>query len=496
MIQRLHRAARIAGRIAIRGAGAIVLAVALVAAGFLLYALEALPPLERWHVERLEGEFDADRDRDLDLDGYRRLEDALFAAIPDFGALAAWSRFDPDGQVRRLAGDARWNRTVRIGSPATRGAALLLHGLTDSPYSMRALAQVLADAGFEVTVLRLPGHGALPSGMVRMRLEDWDAAVRLAARDVAQRVPPGGRFVVGGYSTGATLSLQYVLDALREPGLRRPDGLVLVSPAIAVSPLAVLSNAMDLASVAPFRPLQKAHWQEIRPEYDPYKFNSFAVNATRQVRAATLRLQASLAQAERSGSLASLPPTLAFQSVVDATVGASPTIDLLFARLTGARHRLVLFDVNRHGRLAPVQRPESRRLVDRAISGPRAWSLTLIVNRAPETGEVESRSYPPGGIDPKVRPLGLAWPQGVVSVGHVALPFPPDDPVYGFADGSGANGVPSLGTWLLRGEEGAVTFPLGAFTRLRSNPFWPVVADEVRTAYCGASGDQPPPSAL
>ena len=44
----------------------------------------------------------------------------------------------------------------------------------------------------------------------------------------------------------------------------------------------------------------------------------------------------------------------------------------------------------------------------------------------------------------------LAWPANLVSLGHVALPFPPDDPVYGFIPGSGHNGVPSIGSWLLR----------------------------------------------
>ena len=59
-----------------------------------------------------------------------------------------------------------------------------MHGLTDSPYSMRAVAEVLYRRGFEVTVLRLPGHGTLPSMMTEMHARDWTAAVELAARDV------------------------------------------------------------------------------------------------------------------------------------------------------------------------------------------------------------------------------------------------------------------------------------------------------------------------
>jgi alpha-beta hydrolase superfamily lysophospholipase len=479
MTSRVRRIASRAGRLALR---AVVLGAAIAAAvagGFLLYALEALPPLEPWHVARLDGEFDADRDANLDFEGYRRLEDRLFGGIPAFGASGRWSRWDPDGQVRRLAGDAPWNRSFRIGSPARRGAALLVHGLTDSPYAMRPLAEVLAGAGYEVTVLRLPGHGALPSGMVRMRLEDWQAAVRIAARDVASRVPADGRFVVGGFSTGGALTLQYTLDALAEPSLRRPDAVVLLCPAIAVSPLAALSNLMDLATVVPYAPLQKAHWQEIRPEYDPYKFNSFAVNAIRQVRRATLRLQASLLEAEESGRLASMPPVLAFQSAVDATLGSDPVVDLLFSRLPGPRHRLVLFDVNRYRGLALLQRPDTGQLVDRVAAQGRRYALTVVANRSQDSPEVEARAYAPGSSEPAVRPLGLAWPPGFVSLGHVAVPFPPDDPVYGYLPGSGANGVPSLGSWALRGEEGAIVLPLGALTRLRSNPFWPVVAEEV-----------------
>ena len=103
----------------------------------------------------------------------------------------------------------------------------------------------------------------------------------------------------------------------------------------------------------------------------------------------------------------------------------------------------------------------------------------MIANRSTETLEVESREYAPGSAEAEATPVGLSWPPGVVSLGHVALPFPPDDPVYGYLPGSGANGVPSLGSWALRGEEGAIVLPLGALSRMRSNPFWEVVVREV-----------------
>ena len=67
----------------------------------------------------------------------------------------------------------------------------------------------------------------------------------------------------------------------------------------------------------------------------------------------------------------------------------------------------------------------------------------------------------------------------MVSLGHVALPFRPDDPVYGLLPGSGADGLPSFGSLTLRGENGALLFPLGALTRLRSNPFWPLIEQQI-----------------
>jgi hypothetical protein len=79
----------------------------------------------------------------------------------------------------------------------------------------------------------------------------------------------------------------------------------------------------------------------------------------------------------------------------------------------------------------------------------------------------------------EVRPTALDWPAGLVSLGHVALPFPSDGPAYGFVPGSGRDGIPGIGSWLLRGENGAITLSLGSLTRLRSNPSWALIDEDV-----------------
>lgn len=489
-------------RRALIGVACLLLAVA---GGFTGYALLALPALEPWHTEVLDGEFDADEHAALDFAGYQALEGALFeqsarwiAQQADHPRLRA-TRFDPQGVSQRLAQGAPYNRSYRLAvtQGPVRGTALLVHGLTDSPYSVRALAEALHAQGIEVTALRLPGHGTLPSMLTRVRLEDWEGALRLAVRDVAARTPAGAPFYLGGYSTGGTLVLNHALQALDDPALRRPDRLLLIAPAVEITAAAFFANVMDIAAVLPGGALQKVKWQAVLPEYDPYKFNSFPVNATRQVRNATRALQASLAKVAQQGRLRELPPVLAWQSLVDSTIGTRPLVDRVFARLDDPAHRLVLFDVNRYRGLAPVSSDAPRVLRERVLAQPRRWQLALVTNRDEDSVDVRAVNVEAGSLagasardatpasaaDPAaVDAAALRWPNDVISLSHVALPFRPDDPVYGVLPGSGANGLPSLGSLALRGEEGALQFPLGSLARLRSNPFWAVIEDQVRQA--------------
>jgi alpha-beta hydrolase superfamily lysophospholipase len=475
-------------RIWLWGRRLAVTAVALCAAmiiGFAAYAVLAFPPLQPWHTEILTQEFSAERDGGLDFDGYLKLEDRMFAEMR--AKTARWdraseayvySRFNPASRTSLLAEGAPYNRSFRLRRPDAVGQALLIQGLTDSPYSMKALAESLHARGFEVTVLRLPGHGALPSMMTRMTVRDWTAAVRIAARDVAGRAAADQPFYIGGYSTGGTLALQYTLDALEDASLRKPDRVLLVSPALEIPRIADVANLLDMLAAVPVPQLQKARWQGLAVEYDPYKFNSFPINATRQVNRATKTLQRDLARAAKSGRIARMPPVIAWQSVVDSTVGSNGVADILFARLRGPRHQLVLFDVNRQDAFGAVQRPAARALVDRLTKGARGYTLDVVANTTANDRRVSVRRLTPDGRL-TARETALEWPETLVSVGHVALPFRPDDPVYGLNPGSGRNGMASLGTWQFRGEAGAVTVNLGAFTRPRSNPFWPLIDEEV-----------------
>ncbi len=72
----------------------------------------------------------------------------------------------------------------------------------------------------------------------------------------------------------------------------------------------------------------------------------------------------------------------------------------------------------------------------------------------------------------EVEYLDLAWPRGVVSLSHIALPFPPDDPLYGQHPPVGGTLI-FLGDMAIKGERGLLKIPGDWLLRLRYNPFYP-----------------------
>ncbi|HET9762567.1 MAG TPA: alpha/beta fold hydrolase [Casimicrobiaceae bacterium] len=463
------------------------LAAGVLATIILVFAVQArvrLPELHAWHRVTLEQEFRAGRaDAPASFTEYLALEGRLFAEmhrrlLADSGAAdtGAFSRYNPKSVVARLALETNYNRSYEL-APAgeTRGAVLLVHGLSDSPYSVRALADTFVAQGYYVLALRLPGHGTVPAGLVDVSWEDWYGAVVLAARHAAAKAGPGKPFVAGGHSTGAALLTLYSLRALADPRLPRPQRLYLVSPAIGISPSAALTEVV--ASLAAIPAFEKSRWLDVLPEYDPYKYNSFPVNAAKQIYRLTRELQRALDAETRSGRVAQMPRVIAFQSIVDATITAGEVVRGLLGRLPPSGHELVVFDINRSENLEGWIAPGPLQDLERLRAATKLpFRLTLIANRARDTRAVAAYARAAGERDVVVENLPYQWPAGVFSVGHVSLPFPIDDPVYGLAPTAGQF---NLGALAAKGESGALVVRAGTFERLRSNPFWGVIQAKV-----------------
>jgi hypothetical protein len=165
---------------------------------------------------------------------------------------------------------------------------------------------------------------------------------------------------------------------------------------------------------------------------------------------------------------------LAFLSVVDATIPPRTLIDTLFFRLAAEGHELVLFDVNRHSETGSLLRSNPDELVKQLLAATRLkYGLTLITNSSPDSDEMVARKREAGSAEDFETPVNFAWPEGVFSLSHIALPFPPDDPIYGSTpDEDETHPWITLGSVAIRGERGLLLFPDSYFMRLRYNPFY------------------------
>jgi alpha-beta hydrolase superfamily lysophospholipase len=436
-----------------------------------------------WNSQQLSNEYSAGHSQGIDsFRAYLALEEKVFTQL-DEQIYSATGRGPHFALARYSAGsisDPRqrqpdWNRSFELTREVPSAGALLLHGMTDSPYSLRALGQTLHQRGYQVVGLRLPGHGTAPSGMTRVSWQDMSAAVELAMTHLGNRVGDKPIHIIG-YSTGAALALDYALQL--EQGRPSPPAtsLVLISPAIGISPAAALAKWKRRLGLLPG--LAGMAWLQIEPEFDPYKYNSFATNAAEQVHALTSSVASRIAARNQPGKM--LPPILVLKSTVDATVSNDAVVDRLLMHLAPNRHQLVLFDINRFAANASLLVDDPGPFTTRLIEDQQLpFGFTLVANE--DSGSRSVKAYykaPYSGKLSRSEALDLAWPDGVFSLSHVALPFPPDDPLYGRYPPTNPHEL-FLGQQAFQGERGVLKIPGDFLLRLRHNPFYDYLESRV-----------------
>jgi hypothetical protein len=145
----------------------------------------------------------------------------------------------------------------------------------------------------------------------------------------------------------------------------------------------------------------------------------------------TQALQDQISRLAREGRLVELAPVLTFQSVVDFTVSTRAIITSLYAHLPANGSEPVLFDANRSAKLGPLLSTAADAVLTRILPSPSRPFRTVVITNAAGGQEVEECVVEAGADAEHERLLGLAYPLGVFSLSHVALPFPPSDGLYG-----------------------------------------------------------------
>jgi len=247
---------------------------------------------------------------------------------------------------------------------------LLLHGLTDSPYMLRAMANSLAQQ-YPCALLRgllLPGHGTLPGDTLAMKYEQWQATTEFGVESFRDEVD---ELYLVGYSTGSSLSLDYVES---HPEDELIAGLIMLSPALKAS--------SDSAALAPWLRLVK-RWLNVEADADAVKFESFSLNAAAEFYQLTRGLNSAF---ETSLQM----PVFMAISGDDATISAEAAREFFCTKTDPANRWMIWYQAE-----ASDSKPDS------------ICSGLHVVSAA----------------EPAYR---------MISYAHTSITLPPDDPHYGF----------------------------------------------------------------
>ena len=236
--------------------------------------------------------------------------------------------------------------------PYRRGV-LLTHGLSDSPYTMRHLAEFFRQNGFRVMAILLPGHGTQPGDLLEVTWREWAKTVAYGAYMLAEEAD---EIYLAGYSTGAALSIYH---GMRDSRVR---GLFLFSPALEITRWAALAKLHKLYSWL----IPSARWVDIKPDLDIYKYESFTMNAAAQTYALTRVISRQL----RKQGLDI--PVFVAASADDITV-KTPVILEFVARARHQLGRLVLY-TSEPGNFSSAIPAEKVELVSSVVSGQKILS--------------------------------------------------------------------------------------------------------------------------
>jgi esterase/lipase len=231
---------------------------------------------------------------------------------------------------------------LRPNNPSKK-ACLLIHGLYDSPLTMKDIANRLVTEGYIARGMLLPGHAGNPEDLHSITLEDWQKSVEKQVDELLNEVD---EIALLGFSTGGALAIDYVLS--------HPDvsisHLILLAPAIKIrTPFSCLIPLIHLLSHG----IPALKWLQKKNSEDYARYTHHSTNGAYQVYRLTQQL--------KNFTLNQLPPTLAVTTEDDMVI-SSETAQNLFQHPKTDQHQLLCY--------AKTQQPERKNTHYRLSSFP------------------------------------------------------------------------------------------------------------------------------
>jgi carboxylesterase len=221
--------------------------------------------------------------------------------------------------------------------PGSGLSALLIHGLTGTPYEMRYLGERLAEQGIRVRGVRLAGHAAAPEDLGQSTQENWYESVVRGFEDLRGYGDP---IVAVGLSCGAVLAAR-----LAEDQPEAVAGLVMLAPAFFLPPY----QTVALRAISVLGAMTKTIYLHNQRSSDIHDQAAVLVHPTCRLMPLCgpielLKLSAIVrARLDRIRQ-----PALIMHSINDHTCPAKKNVDYLMQRLGSARKRAVMLDESYH----------------------------------------------------------------------------------------------------------------------------------------------------
>ena len=204
----------------------------------------------------------------------------------------------------------------------SKGVALLLHGLYDSPYVMKDIGLFFNEKCYQSRFLLLPGHGTVPGDLRNLQYTQWTKAVDTVVKQTKKDYKKE-KIVIAGFSTGAGLALNYASDHAADV-----QALFLFAPLVDLSMKPVFGAGL-VETLGEY--VQKGE------ELDTFKYESVTANSVLQA-----NQLAKIVSKKLSNDNLEMPVFIA-QAKNDYTLSSQATIDLFDDNAFGSKSAFLLY---------------------------------------------------------------------------------------------------------------------------------------------------------